>query len=196
MTTLILSVFFSISASAYDVEVDGIYYNLNSKDNVAEVTSKGYDNYSGNITIPSSISVNEVEYSVTSIGDKAFYKCSDLTSVTIPNSVISIGKEAFYGCNGLKSITIPNSVTSIAEGSFWCCYGLTSVTIPNSVTSIGDWGFSYCNFTSITIPNSVTSIGKDAFFGCWSINKLYYDCLIDPNIFPNYLKELIIGITQ
>ena len=72
MTTLILSVFFSISVSAYDVEVDGIYYNLISKGNAAEVTSQGYHHYRGNITIPSSISVNEVEYPVTSIGDNAF----------------------------------------------------------------------------------------------------------------------------
>ena len=99
MTTLILSVFFSISASAYDVEVDGIYYNLNSKDNVAEVTSNGgYGSYSGNITIPSSISVNEVEYQVTSIGYGAFKGCPGLTSITIPNSVTSIGDYAFNGC--------------------------------------------------------------------------------------------------
>ena len=66
MTTLILSVFFSISASAYDVEVDGIYYNLVPKGNIAEVTKgdKGAKNYSGDITIPSSIKVNDTEYNV------------------------------------------------------------------------------------------------------------------------------------
>ena len=70
---------------------------------------------------------------------------------------------------------------------------MTSITIPNSVTSIGDEAFSYCSrLTSITIPNSVTSIGRDAFFSC-KINKLYYDCLVDPNINSEYLKELIIG---
>ena len=89
MTTLILSVIFSISASAYDVEVDGIYYNLISKGNVAEVT-KGDEKYSGSINIPSSIKVSDVDYAVTSIGDRAFYECSGLTSVTIPNSVTSI----------------------------------------------------------------------------------------------------------
>ena len=98
MTTLILSVFFSISASAYDTWVYGVYYNLNSKDNVAEVTNSPYNKYRGNITIPSSISVNEIEYSVTSIGEKAFYDCSGLTSVTIPNSVTSIGSSAFNRC--------------------------------------------------------------------------------------------------
>ena len=120
MTTLILSVFFSISASAYHVKVNGIYYNLNSKDNVAEVTN-GDKYYFGVITIPSSVKVNEVDYSVTSIGYYAFYKCSNLTSVTIPNSVTSIGGEAFWDCSSLTSITIPNSVTNIGSNAFCNC---------------------------------------------------------------------------
>ena len=97
MTTLILSVFFSISASAGDVEVDGIYYNLIPKGNVAEVT-KGDNEYGGDITIPSSIKVNDTEYSVTSVGNSAFEDCISLTSITIPNSVTSIDGFAFNGC--------------------------------------------------------------------------------------------------
>ena len=120
MTTLILSVIFAISASAYDVEVDGIYYNLISKGNIAEVT-QGDVKYSGSITIPSSIKVNDVEYTVTSIGKDAFYWCKGLASVTIPNSVISIGDYAFYYCRGLTSVTIPNSVTSIGDCALCGC---------------------------------------------------------------------------
>ena len=163
MTTLILSVFFSISASAYRVEVDGIYYDISGT--TATITESRY--YSGDIVIPESITYKGSKYPVTSIGWYAFEGCSSLTSVTIPNSVTSIGDRAFEGCSGLTSVTIPNSVTSIGDYAFSFCYGLTSITIPNSVTSIGSSAFWNCSsLTSIIIPNSVTSIGNEAFSGC------------------------------
>jgi hypothetical protein len=110
--------------------------------------------------------------SVTSIGWKAFAACTSLTTVTIPNSVTSIGVEAFYGCTSLTNITIPNSVTSIGQIAFRGC-GLTSVTIPSSVTGIGYWTFDGCTrLTSVTIPNSVTEIGDSAFFGCTSLTNI------------------------
>ena len=141
MTTLILSVFFSISASAYDVEVDGIYYDIS--ETTATVTS-GEKEYSGMIVIPESITFKNSIYSVTSIGVNAFYECSSLTSVTIPTSVTSIGKRAFLSCSNLTSVTISNSVTSIGSGAFYGCSSLTSVTIPNSVTSIRVGAFKNC----------------------------------------------------
>ena len=139
--SLILSVVFSTSASAYDIKIDGIYYNLWV--NIADVTS-GEEEYSGEVVIPSSITVEGKEYPVTSIGQDAFRECSGLTSVTIPNSVTSIGAVAFYDCSSLTSITIPNSVTIIGNSAFRGCSGLTSVTIPNSVTSIGGAAFDGC----------------------------------------------------
>ena len=164
MTTLILSVFFSISASADVVEVDGIYYDIS--ETTATVTY-GDNEYSGDIVIPESITYENSKYSVTSIGDWAFSYCTGLTSITIPNSVTSIGNYTFFGCSGLTSVTIPNSVTSIGDFAFYECCSLTSITIPNSVTSIGNGAFSGCSgLTSITIPNSVTSIGELAFDEC------------------------------
>ena len=104
---------------------------------------------------------------MTSIGSSAFFECSGLTSVTIPESVTSIGNGAFSYCSGLTSVTIPNSVTSIEYEAFRNCSGLTSVTIPESVTSIGNGAFSGCSrLTSIDIPGSVTSIGNYAFQYC------------------------------
>ncbi|MBR3444057.1 MAG: leucine-rich repeat domain-containing protein [Bacteroidaceae bacterium] len=119
LTFLILS---SITY-AYDAEINGIYYNLNSSKKTATVTYRttSHNSYSGVITIPESVNYNGKPYSVTSIGSSAFSGCSGLTSVTIPNSVTSIGSSAFSGCSGLTSVTIPNSVTSIGEGAFYKC---------------------------------------------------------------------------
>ena len=156
-----------LAASAdYTVEIDGIYYILKPATEEAVVTSHP-NSYKGEVVIPETVTFRGTEHSVTSIGYDAFFGCSDLTSVTIPNSVTSIGNEAFYGCSGLTSVTIPNSVTSIGSFAFYRCSGLTSVTIPNSVKSIGSYAFQGCSgLTSITIPNSVTSIGISAFNGC------------------------------
>ena len=131
-----------LSAWAYEVEVDGIYYNLDKKNKTASVTS-GEAKYKRTVVIPESIGVNGTTYSVTSLGNYCFC-ASGLTSITIPNSVTSLGYECFSECSGLTSIMIPNSVTSLGGWCFSECSGLTSITIPNSVTSLGDYCFSSC----------------------------------------------------
>ena len=169
MKKYMLSIFLlalPILASAYDCQVDGIYYNLISKGNVAEVT-RGETRYSGSVVIPDRFTYEGVEYSVTAIGERAFQKCVDLTAVTIPNFVTSIGFDAFWGCTSLTTVTIPNSVTEIGGEAFYGCSSLTSVTIPNSVNRIGDIAFCNCtSLTSVTFPNSVTSLGMGVFSKC------------------------------
>ena len=170
--TLIIFALLPLVANAETVEIDGIYYNLIPKAKVAEVTSNP-NKYTGTVVIPETVEYNGVQYSVTSIGDQAFNRCSGLTSVTIPNSVTSIEGNTFYGCSGLTSITIPNSVTNIGGGAFYNCSGLKSVTVPNSVTSIKSNAFFGCSgLTSVTIPNSVTSIGRSAFSGCSGLTSI------------------------
>ena len=110
---------------------------------------------------------------VTSIGDDAFYGCTGLTSVNIPDSVTSIGGDAFRGCSGLTSVTIGNGVTSIGDYAFYGCTDLTSVTIPDSVTSIGDYAFYWCSgLTSVAMGNGVTSIGSSAFYNCTGLTSV------------------------
>ena len=143
---------------------DGMVVTPNKYFFGANVVSNTYKNGQGVILFDAPI---------TYIGEYAFYRCTSLTSVTIPNSVTSIGTQAFYYCTSLTSVTIPDSVTSIGKSAFYNCTSLTSVTIPNSVTSIGEETFRYCSsLTSVTIPDSVTSIEKSAFYECTSLTSV------------------------
>ena len=173
-------------ANAEAVEINGIYYNLSTENNTAEVVMNP-NKYSGEIVIPESANYEGTSYSVTSIGSVAFLNCSGLTSIEIPNSVTSIGYYAFYGCSGLTSIEIPNSVTTIEYGAFDFCKGLTGVYI----SDIAAWcNISFSDKSSnplhyarhlflnraevkdLVIPNSVTSIGSWAFDGCLDLTSV------------------------
>ena len=159
--SLFLALVATTTLLAHNFEVDGIYYNYLDGNNV-EVTYRGsrfdsYEEYAGEVIIPSTVTYNGTTYSVTSIRKDAFYGCSALTSITIPNSVTSIGDEAFSYCSSLTSITIPNSVTSIGDRAFWSCSSLTSISIPESVTSIGERAFWNCSsLTSMTVEKGNT----------------------------------------
>ena len=182
--------------SINNIEINGIYYSLDTDNKTAEVISNP-NKYSGDVNIPESVTYNSKTYKVTSIGDRAFYGCSGLTSIVIPNTVTCIDDRAFSLCSGLTSVNIPNGVISIGFCAFSFCTSLISVNIPNSVTSIGESAFDQCwdmisvtigsgvvsigadsfkscrSLTSITIPESVNSIGEKAFSGCYNLTDVY-----------------------
>lgn len=207
IVTVILMCFASLSANAFFV--DGLEYAiLPGGDRTVAVCKGRYGGIEGELEIPKEIIYESITYTVTSIEDYAFYGCSGLTSVAIPNSVTKIGEQAFNGCRGLTSVMIGNSVTSIGMLAFYDCRGLTSVTIPNSVTlidssaflncsgltsvtigssvaTIGNSAFSSCHgLTSVTIPNSVTVIGERAFLNCSGLTEINVDA---EN--PNFASE-------
>ena len=200
-------------ASAEKVEIDGIWYNLVSKAKQAEVTYKGdsynsyNDEYSGSFTIPATVTYDGVAYSVTSIGEYAFYKCSSLKSITLPEGVTSIGYAAFGYCTSLTAITLPEGVTSIENHAFYGCSSLTAINIPENsqLTSIGYFAFGCCtSLTAITIPEGVTSISHDAFHECTSLTAItipegvtsiegftFYDCSsLTAIVLPKSVKDI------
>ena len=121
-------------------------------------------------------SFNEFKYftGLKEIEDDAFYNCSSLQSIHIPNSITSIGNYVFYNCSSLQSINMPNSVVNIEKRAFMYCMSLQSISISDSVTSIEDSAFYNCpSLQSINIPNSVTRIGIDAFSYCTSLRSIY-----------------------
>ena len=178
-------------ASAQDIEVknaDGvtIYYNYINNGTELEVTHSL--SYQGNVAIPEEVTYMNRTRKVTSIGYNAFYDCSGLTSITIPNSVTSIGAGAFYGCSGLTSVIIPNSVTSIGEYAFFYCSGLKKVIVKDIAAWCGiKFDGSVSNplcyarhiysdedteITNLIIPNSVTNIENRAFEGCSGLTSV------------------------
>lgn len=123
------------------------------------------------------------DYTVTGIGNRAFYCCSDLTEVTIPQSVTSIGERAFAACRNLDSVTINDAATSIGNRAFTECPLTTTLSLGKKITTIDDYAFYDCRgLTSVTIPPSVTSIGDDAFLQCIHLKTLSFGENIKTNI--------------
>lgn len=157
---------------AYDIEVDGIYYDVSLSDLTCTVTS-GDVEYTGDVVIPAELTYNSRSLTVKGIGENAFANCS-ITSVAIPETVTFIDHYAFYYCTSLTSIIIPNSVTAIGIGAFYNCNTLTSITIPNLVTYIGGLAFCFCeSLSTVTLPDSLTSIEPGTFIQCSSLSSIY-----------------------
>ncbi len=190
-----------VHSELYTETVDGIRWTYTVSDGKASIGT-----YSSRAAIPASTTGAIVVphtlggYPVTSVGYYAFYYCSDLTSVTIPDSVTSVGYDAFIGCTNLASIVV-NDANPVYDSRNNCnaiihtasnelLVGCKNTTIPNSVTSIRDNAFEDCTgLTSIAIPNSVTAIGPSAFSQCtgltsinipdsvtWMENNTFYGC--------------------
>ena len=162
--------FDNIQESPYDFNYNGIFYAITGSNTVEVTNNGGCNTYSGIISIPPTVPHGSKTYTVTGIGEDAFWFSeyelgAALKSVSIPNTVTYIGNAAFANCSGLTSMTIPNSVLTIGNAAFFSCGGLTSLTIGNSVTTIGEDAFGGLHMTSLTIPASVTYIGDGAFSG-------------------------------
>ncbi len=154
LTILILISSFIVVQGAARATISGDYGYSVINGTEAEITS--YTGAGGSIAIPSTID----GYSVTSIGDYAFYSSTALTSVTVPYGVIHIGNAAFDGCGSLTSVMLPQSLAAIDDYAF-CQSDLRSVTVPDSMVTIGDSVFSDCHYlTSASLPNGLTSIGS------------------------------------
>ena len=198
LLTTIAVLLCSISVSAYDFEVDGLWYDITSELEVEIVTET--ENFNGgDMVIPETVTYNGTTYNITSIsqgafqgneritsliisknitsmGEYAFEWCRNLTSVSILGNLTSIGSSMFSGCSNLVSVTIPNSVTSIEGGAFKDCSSLTNISLPESLTEIGYSVFENCSkLTSIVIPQKVNLIKDGTFDGCVALKSIVVD---------------------
>jgi len=168
-----LLVFQPILVSADLVDIDGIWYELDPDLKTAVVSPMPSGNYSGDIIIPEIVKYNGAEYIVTCIGYRAFFRCSEMTSIVLPNSVTRIVNNAFYGCQGITSITIPSNIENIEQNTFNNCTHLTSVSLPDGLKYIGSSAFRNCKeLASIDIPSNTTTIDASAFEFCISLTSI------------------------
>ena len=181
----------SISLIGGDIEIDTTYAIYYTSTDGKVVTPHKSDMFGANIvsnTYENGKGIIVFDGNITSIGGGAFYGCSSLTSVTIPNSVTSIGNNAFRGCSSLKSfygkfasadnrcLVVDGALNSFAIGC-----GATEYTIPDSVTKISEGAFYNCSsLTNIAIPESVTSIGDYAFYNCRGLKSVYCKATTPP----------------
>ena len=127
------------------------------------------------VTVPAQVTVASLDENtkdednvrkIVGIADSAFYYCTAMTSVSIPDSIQTIGKWAFAGCTGLSEIVLPDSVVSIGEGAFHGCDKLTAITLSGKLEKIDDFAFYGCKgLTAIALPETLVEIGSAAFFG-------------------------------
>jgi hypothetical protein len=158
------------SLFAYDCEVDGIYYNRLSADEL-EVTYKNLSSsYMGDVIVPKTVTYRDKVFKVTQISSFAFQGCKELTSVSLPEGIKVLPNYSFSGCSSLTSISIPATVSSIGEGVFGGCSSLIDIVLPENVTTIGSYTFQNCQaLQTINIPESVTAIGSYAFQNCQAL---------------------------
>ena len=120
------------------------------------------------------ISALKIPVGVTSIGEKAFYRCSSLTGIELNANLTSLGNQAFSGCSSLKELVFPDTLTYIGDK---LCYGaaaLERITLGNAIKSIGNYAFSGCKLIKeIELPSTLESIGNYAFRGCTGLTSVY-----------------------
>ena len=147
----------------------GVYFKLNDDNSTVSIVR----NSNIDVQLPDKIKVDGIYYTVTDIGEEAFYQSNNLSSITLPNSITSIGDYAFGFCKKLNSIIISEGLLSIGNYSFFSCNNLSSIKIPNTVSNIGEYAFSVCkNLTEINIPNNTSKINEGTFYYCNKLSKV------------------------
>ena len=171
------------SVYATDFTFDGIRYNIiDEEKKTVEVAA--LNNLSGNISIPSIVSHEGQNYTVTAIGNQAFENCNELTSIILSDSLTIIGSEAFKNCSSLLSITLPYSLTTIEDKAFYRCYSLENVTFHKNITNIGALAFGACRKIKSVYIDDIVSWFRihfeyntniiDSSAGTGSVNPLFY----------------------
>ncbi len=166
MTTLVLG---GGKAMAQSVTIDGVVYSVNGD----HAYVSGNDGTVTDVVVLGTVTINDVEYPVTEIGNRAFEACNTLLSISIPSGIKTIAGYAFSQCGSLVSVKLAEGLTTIGEAAFYISPLLESVNIPESVNSVGHSAFKNCpSLVSLTMPQKLTSISEHTFQNCTSLTSV------------------------
>ena len=155
---------------------DNIFWTVDANKVLHLRGSGEMDNYTSDMFVPWSkwvpeIKAVEISEGITSIGNSAFYGCTNLEYANLPSTIKTIGEKAFYRCSRLQRVELPYGLTSIGNDAFNGCLILSEISIPNTVKTIGEYAFFGCSsLTGVKIPDSVTKMGQTAFSQCSSLS--------------------------
>lgn len=196
---------------ATEFEVDGIWYEVTKEDPPeVQVYKPNGVKYEGAIMLPEQVEYNGKDYTLTAIKMNAFGRCSDLTSIKLPETIKKIGGSAFVECTKLESINLPASISTIEDRAFESCESLTRIEFDSgsSLTTIGASLFFHCtSLEEVILPSTVTSIDMQAFEGCSTLksielpssikrigNHVFYECTsLESIIIPNSVDKISWG---
>lgn len=194
LTMLIVMLFATITASAYDFEVDGFYYEVNLEKMEATLVA-GESKHTGDVIIPEKVTYKGKDFkvvaisgafsgnngltgvsiplSVTFLGDNTFNGCSSLISISGLENVTAIGISCFSGCAALTNFQLSSKLKEVGSNAFNGCVGLVQISIPENVNILGNGAFSDClALSSIILPKEIISLSNDLFYNCESLKNL------------------------
>ena len=186
--TLLCTFAFALGINAYDVVVDEMCFDLNKENKTATfVQDPNYVyQYLGDIVIPEKISVDNVEYTVTGIGEYAFFYTKGLTSVSFPESIETIGTYAF-SYSAITEINVPSKVKVLEPYVFSDCNELEKVTLPEGLEEIKAYAFYACKtLKSITLPSTLKTISEKSewiFNLCGKLTEIHAN-MTEPMAIP------------
>ena len=140
-----------------------------------EVLSGDFTNYWWDVVIPSTITYGGITYTVTQIASGAFYECTEIGTISLPETIVEMGDYAFYRCVSLKEISLPDEIKTIGISCFEYCISLKKVKLPSKLQTISLCAFADSAIESISIPGGCTTITDDAFTFCQFLKDLRFE---------------------
>ncbi len=167
-----MSVFTSLSVSAYDFEADGLYFTITSLKDLTVSVDGAVNKDTDKVVIPQTVVYKNKTLTITSVSSEAFKGYKNLQSISFPNTVLSIGESAFEEDELLADVVLPDSLLEIESKAFQGCTSLKTIRIPEKVVDLNDNVFGGCSgLISVTLNDCVKSIGYSSFYGT-SIKEL------------------------